>query len=75
MPKGSGKPKMWIQKARSKMEQKGTVGALRNQAKRAGKMDKEGDIKTSYLEKLKKKGTPQEKKRANFALNMRKLKK
>ena len=48
-------------------------GALRAQAFQAGQMTKRGTIKVSYLNKLKKTGTPLEKKRANLALTLRKI--
>jgi len=58
----------WIQKATKKMEEKGTKGALRKQlGAKKGK-----PIPKSKLKKAAKSSNPQTRKRANFALNVRK---
>jgi len=68
--KSSKSGKKWIQKARAKMEQKGTVGAFTKSAKKAGK-----SVAGQAASVLKKgsKASSLEKKRAVFAQNMRKI--
>ena len=58
----------WIQAATKKMKKKGTVGALRKQlGAKKGK-----PISKSKLKQAAKSPNPQTRKRANFALNVRK---
>jgi ABC-type uncharacterized transport system substrate-binding protein len=61
--------KKWIQKAKTKMVKKGTVGAFSRKAKKAGMST------ASYARKVTKKGSRASsatKKQANFAKNVRK---
>lgn len=64
--------KFWIQEARKRMEQKGTVGSLTRLAKKAGAY-KGGKISLKFLQNALKKGGKIAKK-ARFALAMRKIK-
>lgn len=66
------KKKRWIQKARSKMQRKGTVGSLTAIAKREGGYDaKNKRIKKSWLRQAAKRSGKVGKK-ARFALNVQK---
>lgn len=57
------------------IKKRGTEGSLHATAKRAQELTKKGTIKLSYLNKLKKEGTPLQKKRANLALTYNKMRK
>ena len=60
--------KRWMQKAREKMEEKGTVGSLRA----ATHTPKGKNIPVKTEERLAKSGSPKMKRKAQFALNVRK---
>ena len=59
--------KGWIQNAKIKK------GALTKTAKRMGGLKKGNGIKTSFLKKLSKSGTPLQRKRANLALTFKSM--
>jgi hypothetical protein len=65
----------WIQKAVKKMEEKGTKGSFTRMAKKAGGAKKGGGIKDSFIEKELHSKNPKARKKAQFAKNMRGLKK
>lgn len=72
MAKKASKPKKknWIQAAREKMEEKGTVGSFSKAAKKAGKST---SAMTSSVLKKGSKASSAMKKKAQFAKNMAKI--
>jgi len=65
----------WIQSAVKKMEEKGTKGSFTRMAKKAGGVKKGGGIKEEFIDKELKSKNPVARKKAQFAKNMRGLKK
>lgn len=65
----------WIQGAVEKMKEKKTVGSFTKMAKKAGGEKKGGGIKGSFIEKEINSKNPTTRKKAQFAKNMRGLKK
>lgn len=59
--------KKWMQKASEEMERKGTKGAFRKMAAKAGGLNKSGKIKSEFIEKELKSPNPTTRKRASFA--------
>jgi hypothetical protein len=65
----------WIQGARKEMERKGTVGSFTRMAKKSGGVKKGGGIKEEFIDKELKSKNPVARKKAQFAKNMRGIKK
>lgn len=61
--------KKWLQEARKRMEEKGTVGAFTEYCKRKGHRG----VTAKCIAEAKKSGNPTLKKRAIFAENVRKI--
>lgn len=67
--------KKWIQKEVKKMEERGTKGSFTRMAKKSGGVKKGGGIKEEFINKELKSKNPTVRKKAQFAKNMRGLKK
>lgn len=65
----------WIQGAVKKMEEKGTKGSFTRMAKKSGGVKKGGGIKEEFIAKELKSKNPTVRKKAQFAKNIRGLKK
>lgn len=67
--------KKWIQGAVKEMTKNGTKGSFTRKAKKSGGVKKGGGIKEEFIDKELKSKNPAARKKAQFAKNMRGLKK